>query len=80
MPLFSQGAAGFEGQKVKMKNWVFFICIVLFGFVCLCLQHMDIPSLGTESELRLPAYATAHLEVGSLTHRARPGIKPNPHG
>ena len=52
---------------------------------------MEIPKLGVESEVQLPAiatatatqiqavsvtYTTAHGNAGSLTHRARPGIKP----
>ena len=53
-------------------------------------QHMEVPRLGVESELLLPAYATAtattdrktsvtyttaHSNAGSLTHWARPGIE-----
>ena len=40
------------------------------------LWHMEVPRLEVESELQLPAYATAYDNDGSLTHRARPGIKP----
>ena len=65
----------------------------LFFFSCLfraAPQHMEIPRLGAELELRLPAYATAtatlhpscvcdltipHGNTGSLTHWARPGIE-----
>ena len=51
---------------------------------------MEVPRLGVESELQLPAYTTAtamqiratsatfiaaHGNTGSLTHRARPGIE-----
>ena len=51
---------------------------------------MEVPRLGVELELQLPAYATtkalgiravsatcttAHSDAGSLTHRVRPGIK-----
>ena len=38
---------------------------------------MEVPRLGVKSELQLPAYAIAHGNVGSLTHWARPGIKPS---
>ena len=37
---------------------------------------MDVPELGVELKLQLPAYATAHGNAASLTHWARPGIKP----
>ena len=43
----------------------------LFYFICfleLHPQHMEVPRLGVESELQLPAYATAHGNTGSLTH------------
>ena len=52
------------------------------------LQHMEVLRLGVESELQLPAYATATampylrpmLQLVAmpdpLTHRARPGIEP----
>ena len=37
---------------------------------------MEVPRLGVESELQLLAYTTAHCNARSLTHWARPGIKP----
>ena len=52
---------------------------------------MEVPRLGVKSELQLPAYTTAtatpdpgcvwanttaHVNAGSLTHWARPGIEP----
>ena len=55
------------------------------------LQHMEVPRLGAESELQLLAYATAIAVLDlscicdlhaacddtiSVTHLARPGIKP----
>ena len=40
------------------------------------LQHMEVPRLGVESELQLPAYATAHVNARSLTHCVRPGVEP----
>ena len=61
----------------------------MFGLFGLVLQHMEVPRLGVESELRLPAYATATGDLShicnlhcsfqqhrSLTNRARPGIEP----
>ena len=40
------------------------------------LQHMEVPRLGVEPELQLPAYATAHVNARSLTHCVRPGVEP----
>ena len=53
----------------------------LFFFFCFLgphLRHMEVPRLEVESELQLPAYATAHGNAGSLTHWARPGIELTP--
>ena len=36
---------------------------------------MEVPRVGIESELQLPAYTTAHVTARSLTHRAGPGIE-----
>ena len=36
-----------------------FLCLFFPFFLGLHLQHMEIPGLGVESELQLPAYATA---------------------
>ena len=61
------------------------------SFLGLYLWHMEVPKLRVKLELLLLAfttatqcriqaasltYATAHGNTGSLTHRARPGIKP----
>ena len=61
-----------------------FIYLFIYCFLGLHLQHMEVPRLGVESELQLPAYttamaerhfgaasavyATAHSNAGSLTH------------
>ena len=37
---------------------------------------MEVPRLGAESELQLPAYAIATATPDPLTHRARPAIEP----
>ena len=43
-----------------------------FSFLGLHLQHMEVPRLGVESELELPAYTTATAtrvcNAGSSTH------------
>ena len=67
---------------------LFFCLFYLFRAVP---RHMEVPSLGVESELQLPAYATvtathdpslvcaytiAHSNARSLTHWTRPEIKP----
>ena len=69
----------------------FLVFCLFFFFVGLHLQHMEVPRLGVQSKLRAPAYTTAavswdlsrvcnlttaHSNARSLTHGARPGIKP----
>ena len=58
-------------------------------FIGLHLRHMEVPRVGAELELQLPAYTratvtpdlshicdtTAYSNTGSLTHWSRPGIK-----
>ena len=63
-------------SKIKPKVHFF-----VFDFVCLIFyfRHMEVPRLGAESKLQLPAYTTAtaaasaaytkaHGTAGSLTH------------
>lgn len=40
------------------------------------MQYMEFLRSGVQSELQLPAYATACGNAGSLTHSERPGIRP----
>ena len=44
-----------QGLKVKTRSFVLF---------CFSLGHMDVPRLGIESELQLPAYTTATTMLG----------------
>uniref|UniRef100_A0A8D0WGW0 von Willebrand factor A domain-containing protein 8 n=1 Tax=Sus scrofa TaxID=9823 RepID=A0A8D0WGW0_PIG len=37
--------------------------------------HMEVPRLGVELDLQLPACTTAHSNAGSLTHWVRPGME-----
>ena len=53
----------------------FFCCCFVFCFLGLHPRHMEVPRLGVQLELQLPAYATAHGNTRSLTHRARPRIE-----
>ena len=39
--------------------FIFFYFIFIFCFLGLHLQNMDVPRLGVESKLQLPAYTTA---------------------
>ena len=70
---------------------ILFIYLFLSVFLGPHLQHRQVPRLGVESELQLPAYTTATAmpdlscicdlhhnsqHAGSLTHRPRPGIEP----
>ena len=69
----------------------FFFFFLSFVFGGSAPMAYEVPRLGIESELQLPAYTTAtpdpsricdyttaYSNAGSLTHRARPGIKPAP--
>ena len=59
--------------------WIFVILhneFFFFFFLGLHLRHMEVPRLGVWSELQSLAYTTAQGNTGSLTHWARPGIKP----
>ena len=64
-------------------------CLFICLFVCFLgphLWHMEVPRLGVDMELQLPAYTTAtampdsntttQSNARSLTHWARPGIEP----
>ena len=66
-----------------------FFFFFLFFFLVPQLRHMEVPRLGVKLELQLPAYTTATAtqdlrpiyttaqgNTRSLTHWARPGIKP----
>ena len=69
-----------------------FVSLFVFLFLGPHLWPMEVPRIGVESQLQLPAYTTAtamrapsnvhdlyttaHGNAGSLTHWARPGIKP----
>ena len=45
-----------------------FVCLFLFFFLLLHLQHMEVPGLGVESELQLLVYtiATAMLDLSHI--------------
>ena len=71
------------------SGFFFFFFFFPFFFLGSHLQHMEVPSLGTETELQPLAYTTATVtpdpsricsNAGSLTHWAWPGIKQHPHG
>ena len=48
------------------QDFIFYLFIFSF-FSGLYTQHMEVPRLGVESELRLPAYITAHGNTRSLS-------------
>ena len=71
-----------------MIQWIF-IYLFIFVFLGQHPQPMEVPKLGVELKLQLPActtatpdptvsatYTTAHGNTRSLTHLARPGIEP----
>ena len=45
-----------------------YLFIYLILFLGPLLQHIEVPSLGVESDLQLPAYTTAHGNSRSLSH------------
>ena len=81
-----------ELGSVTFTLFLFCFVLLCFCFLGLHLRHMEVPRLGAESELQLPpyttvtampdpsricaTYTTALSNAGSLTHWARPGIKP----
>ena len=58
------------------SSTLLFLSFFFFFFLQRYLQHMEVPRLGVESELQLPAYTIACGNARSLTHCARPGIEP----
>ena len=69
-----------------LPYFYYYFYIFLLKFLGLYPRHMEVPKLEIQSELQLQAYATATAmqdlsasvtcNTRSLTHRARPGIKP----
>ena len=52
-----------------IKTFLFFIFFIIIIIILgLHLRHMEVPRLGVESELQLPAYPTNHGNAESLTH------------
>ena len=78
----TDGMEDTRAQPVKLHrlcsfslSFPFFLFLFLFFcFLGLYPQHMDVPSLGIEWELQLPAYTTVHSNANPQP--ARPGIKP----
>ena len=79
--------------RIIIFPYLFFSFLFFFFFLFLGYhqQHVEVPRLGIQSELQLPAhtvatttqvpscvctYTTAHINTGSLTHWLRPGIEP----
>ena len=90
-----------SGTLVKTPNitsplleWLFYLFVYLFIYFCFLGQHsrhMEVPRLGVEVELQLPAYTTATAtpylscvcnlhhssqQLRILNHWARPGMEP----
>ena len=75
---------GWASFSPHMESVLFFPPLSLF--LWLYLQHMEVPRLGVDLELQVPAYSTATPDLSriydlchnarSLTHRSRPRIKP----
>ena len=60
----------------QTHTWLWLKGFFWFFFLGPHPQLMEVPRLGVKSELQLLAYTTAHSNARSLTHWARPGIKP----
>ena len=82
LPTYKQWSLGL-GFLTKVVGCSFVLFFCFFFFLELQLQHMEVPRLGVESEMQLPAYTTttatwdlshvcdyttAHGHAGSLTH------------
>ena len=81
-----------RGNHPSMFRGFLFVCFLFCScFLGPYLRHMEVPRLGIESELQLPAYITAMAtqiwtasstyttaqgNTRSLTHWARPGLEP----
>ena len=66
--IFCVGKAGIFEKKEKL------ISLFFFSFLGPHPQHMEVPRLGVESELQLPAYTTATaMQAGSKPH-----LRPTP--
>ena len=64
---------GKKTNKQTKKTFLsFFLSLSLFFFFFFFLGphlwHIEVARLGVESELKLPAYTTAHSNAGSLIH------------
>ena len=46
-------------MMTKWKGFRFYLFVYLFCFLEPQVQHMEVPKLGVESELQLPAYTLA---------------------
>ena len=81
----------FKGSKPSLLLCIWYILFFFFTFSVLHLRHMEVPRIGVESELQLPAYTTAtgrgnqltsatyttaHHNTGFSTQQARSGIEP----
>ena len=53
---------------------------IYFCFLGLHLWHMEVPRLGVESELGLPAYTTATATPDPQPTEQGQGSNPHPHG
>ena len=58
------------------NQYTIFCFVLFFVFLGPHPLHMEVPRLGVQSELQLPAYTTAHSSARSLTHWVRPRIEP----
>ena len=56
-----------QGCMQNMDSpFLFFKCFIIYLFLWLSLWHMEVPGLGVESELQLPAYTTATRDLSRV--------------
>ena len=68
-------------NKDKYSYFLFFFFFFSVFFLGPPLQHMEVPRLGVESDLQMPAYATAMQDLShicDLHHSSRQRRIPNP--
>ena len=72
-----------DSKENNVRVYHFIIFLFLFLFLGLHLWHMEVPRLGVQSELQLPAYTTATTmrdpsHICDLHHSSQPRWMPHP--
>ena len=54
-------------ELLELFDTSLYLFFIFLSFLGPHLQHIEVPRLGVELELQLPAYSRAHSNAGSLT-------------